>query len=431
MASAPVPLARSGPSVPVSGPVARGVPADRVPGEAAPRLVAVEWSLATTGLATLEAIDRRLAIPALRECFEHRLAVQELLPLRTCHRFELYCWTADPETALAALAELGGRPTAARVHRGLDAVVHLFQVTAGLESTAVGEREVRDQVRAASRRGWSRAPRAVLRPLFERAVAAAGSVAPSVPPSRSIAALAAARALAEAPVPFPRVLVVGTGVVGRAVAEQLASYGRVTLVYRSRPPEAEFLRATDARAVPWDGLGAEIALADVLVTAVKTAGRIIGPAEVEGRRRPLVAIDLGMPRNVDPSLELRPGVRRIDLERLRDRLPATPPPNATDQVASLAREAALDLVRAGHEAWIDTFRRASEQLRRQLLAEPDPTLGTLSESQRAAVDRLTRKLTTRLLEAPTEELRALPPGPEGDERRRWAAELLRLPRPRS
>ena len=395
------------------------------------RLLGFECSLATSDLDRLESLDRRLAPARLQAAFQGTPSVAETVLLRTCHRVELYLWTDPAGPSDSALVDLLGPVECWRRHEDDAAVLHLFRVAAGLESTAVGEREVRDQVRAAAARVLSRSPRPVLRPLLLESVAAADAVAPTVPASRSIAALAAARVLSESPAPFPRVLVVGTGVMGRTVAELLAPYGRVTLVYRTRPPDAEFLRATDSRAAPWESLDAEIALTDGVVTAVKTAGRIIGPSALSGRRRPLAVIDLGMPRNVDPSLRGHPLVRLIDLEGLRALVSATPLTEVETRVGDRARTAALGLARSGFESWVDRYRREAERVRVALLAEAEAALSELTGVERAAVDRLTRRLAARLLEAPTEGLRAIPPGPEGDERRRWAADLLRLVRDRS
>ncbi len=390
------------------------------------RLAIFECSLATTSLDTLEALDRRAAFERQKEIFAGAKEISELTALRTCHRFELYCWTQAPLRAWRHFEPVVGSDGAWRTHQDDAAVMHLFRVAAGLESMAVGEREVRDQVRAAASNVLSRSPRAVLRPLFLRSVRAAEEMTPRVPTSRSIAAVAASRVLEETAHPFPRVLVVGSGVVGRAVAELLAPYGRVTLVYRSRPPEASFLRATNARAVPWENLTEELGVADVVVTAAKTGGRIIGSAALASRRRPLVAVDLGLPRNVDPALKDHPALRLIDLEGLRSRIPATSLTEVEQAVVANARAAARDVAASGFESWVDAYRRESERVRAELLSEAQSSLTELTNAEREAVDRLTRRLLTRLLGGPTQGLRSIPPGSEGDERRRWAVDLLRI-----
>lgn len=418
-------LANAGPALPLRAPLAE------LPLPARHHLVAFECSLATTSLDALEALDRRVTPEQLKEVFGRTKAISELVVLRTCHRFEVYCWTSAPPKVSEALEGVLGHGADWRTHQDDSAVQHLFRVAAGLESMALGEREVRDQVRSASRKVLSRYPRPVLRPLILRAVQTAERLAPSVPSSRSMAALAASRVLEETAQPFPRILVVGTGVVGRQVAELLAPYGRVTLVYRTRAPDAEFLRATAARATPWECLADELALADVVVTAVKTGGRIIGPEALESRRRPLVMVDLGLPRNVDPALRDHPSVRLLDLEQLHSRLPGVVLTDFEETVETQALATANDLVAKGFESWVDAYRRESERIRAELLSQAHASLASLTEAERETIDRLTRRLVARLLAGPTQGLRSIPPGSEGNERRRWAAELLRLTAPRS
>src|SRR5579863_3217608 len=289
-------------------------------------LQAFEVSLATGSLSALEGLSEDLDPAVLRLLLDGSTELEELALLRTCHRTELYLWAPSSWTATPLPGRVERFFASARRRTGDAAVRHLFRVAAGLESMAIGEREVREQVRAAGHRVVSRHARPVLGPLFRAAVAAAEEAAPEVPPSRSIAAIAATRILEESARPFPRVLVIGTGVVGREIAERLAAFARVTLVYRSRPPEEAFLRETGARSAAWSALADELAVSDVVVTAVKTGRRTIGPETIEGRRTPLLAIDLGVPRNVDPELGRQPGVRLIDLEALRPPVLSPAPP---------------------------------------------------------------------------------------------------------
>lgn len=388
------------------------------------RLTVLESSLATTDLDGLEALHAALSPPRWSEVFQGTPSIGELAVLRTCHRLEAYCWADEPVELLSRLGAAAGDASRWRSITDEGAVHHLFRVASGLESTAVGEQEVRGQVRAAAAHVLSRTPRPVLRPLFLRSVEAAEAAAPKVPANRSIAAIAAARVIDEVPQPFPRVVVVGTGVVGRTVAEQLAPYGRVTIVYRSRSPEAEYLRSIDARAVPWANLEEELEWADVAVTAVKTGGRIIDAGSVRHRSRPLLIVDLGLPRNVDPSVRHQPGIRLVDLEGLRAGAKPATLDGIEATVARLAREVFAEVDAAGYEPWVDAFRRAGEETRVRLVEEARASLGSLEPHQRAAIDRLTVRLVASLLDNPTRRLREIPPGPAGSERRRWAAELL-------
>ncbi len=410
----PAILAAPGASVP-----ARSFPVGSGARVVCPELVGVEVSLATGPLEDLERTAAALPPERITEFFGSNPSLLEVVALRTCHRVELSAWTPSPEASLAALGNLVPPGTASRVRSGSEAVHHLYRVTAGLESIAVGEREVRDQVRAAAGRVLGRGPRPVLRSLLLGAVEAAERIVPSVPASRSIAALAAVKVLEESPVPFPRILITGTGVVGREVAELLSPSGRLTMLYRTRPPDEAFLRSTGARAAPWPALAEELRLADVAVLAAKSGERVLGPGALAGRTRALLVVDLGMPRNADPTLAADPHLRIVDLDGLRPPVRSGGGTAIETEVRRAAEAAATTLRGHSLEAWVDAFRGAVEARRLEILRSSEPFLGPLTAEQRAAVDRLTLRLVSQLTRGPTQGLRALPPGAAGDELRAW------------
>lgn len=408
-------------------PVPSGPPeADPAPAPLA--LVDLEFSLATAGLDALEEVTQWLTRARLTEWFDRLTGTEEAVVLSTCHRVELLLLARTSAEVERWRDVLPGRRAGWHRREGRAAIRHLFRVAAGRESLAVGEGEVRHQVRAAGAAVSSRHPRSVLRRLLLAAAAGAETVDPSVPPSRSIAAIAAEQLLALTGPARPRVVVVGSGTVGRQVAEAVAPRADVAVVYHRRPPDDGFLRATHARAVPLDRMLAELENADAVVTAAKFGHRGLRAADLPSGH-PLVLVDLGVPRNIDPDVRSRSGVRLIDLEELHALAPRPSNPEPGDaRVDRLAEEFADRTVRRLEEPWVDTIRRAAENVRRSELAEARRFLGPLRPEQEVAVERLTRRLVDRLLRTPSERIRALPPGPGGDARRRFAARLL-LPDP--
>lgn len=381
-------------------------------------------SLNRASIDELEAVACAVSPDWVERTWSSIAGTEEVGVLRTCHRVELVVLARTPEATRRWQESLPGSSAPWTVRMGGEALLHLYRVSAGLESLAVGEREVREQVRRAAHGVRSRYPRPVLRQVLNSAVEAAETIAPDVPPHRSIAAVAATRLLEELARPFPRVVVVGSGVVGRQLAEALASYARVTLLYRSTPPPEEFLRATGARAASIDHLAQEIRLSDAVVTAAKSGGRIIGLADLGRPNGPVLLIDLGVPRNVDPEVRRDPRIRLLDLEDLRA---GAPEAGAT---ASLEREVAehahrrwLSLERTLLEPWVDAVWRRGEAIRTAELETAEPYLGGLTAEQRVAVDRMTRRLVAQLLRDPARRVRELPPGIEADRLRRFALEL--------
>jgi glutamyl-tRNA reductase len=389
------------------------------------RLCSFECSLDTSPLDSLERLVRLITRERLRDWFHRIEGTEEVALLTTCHRVELVLLVRSAEEIHRWREILPGSRNAWRVREGRAVVSHLFRVAAGRESLARGEGEVRHQVRAAGRRVESRHPRPVLREFFGRASDAAEELAPSVPSSHSIAAVAAARLMTFMHRPNPSVLVIGSGTVGRQVTENLASKARVTVLFHRHPPEPSWLRASGARAARLDQLKSALAEADAAVTAAKFGDRGLRAADLP-RDHPLLLIDLGMPRNIDPDVRNLPNVQLIDLENMHSASdPAAPSDGIDEKLEELVDRCSDRLELLLLEPWIGALRRAAEAVRRSELATARRFLGKLDPEQELAVERLTQRLVARLMLPPTERIRSLPPGPDGDLRRRWAIEMLR------
>jgi glutamyl-tRNA reductase len=390
-------------------------------------LFGLEFSLATASLDALETVAREVTRDRLRAWFRQLPGTEEVALLSTCHRVELVVLARYPDERDRWRDVLPGKRASWTLREGRDVVHHLFRVAAGRESLALGESEVRQQVRSARSSIESRHPRPVLRELLGGAASAADQAGSSERAPTSIAAIAARHLLEILARPTPRVVVVGSGTVGRQVTESLSPSAEVTVVYHERSPAPEFLRALGAQAVPLARLREALATADAVVTAAKFGNHGLHASDLP-RDRALVLVDLGLPRNIDPEVRDLANVRLVDLEELHGLADVSGAAEAPDlRVAELAARFSDRLEGLLFEPWIDELRRAAEEVRRTELAQASVFLGSLEPEEQVAVERLTRRLVTRLLASPTERIRSLPPGPAGDLQRRLALELLRPP----
>jgi len=411
-------------SIPVEPPV--GAEAAETGAPAPYRVGGIAASLGSIPIEDLEFRARSVTRDQVRVWFDGFPETEEVAVLTTCHRVELVLLVRSRAEVSRWLEVLPGPARSWRVRTGGDLVHHLFRVAAGRESLASGEVEVRHQVRTAQRSIESRHPRPVLAGLFSAAVAAAEDIAPEGARLPSIARVASDALRERVSGPSPRVLVVGTGAVGRQVAEQLTGWAKVTMAYRARPPSPQFVASTGVRAVGLGSIPAELPRADAVVTAIKSGVPCLEISDLP-RDRPLVLVDLGMPRNIDPRARTLSNVHLIDLEELHARPgPGGPPSDADARIEALSEAYDAVMQRQLRETWVDAWLGSAEEIRQEELANARQYWGPLTPEQEAAIRRLTQRLVGRLLVPSAERLRSLPAGPDGDRDRQLAWRLLRL-----
>ena len=265
-------------------------------------------------------------------------AVVECAVLSTCNRTELLAVVGDPAWGEAVLSQaLVDHSRIARhelaearyVHDDEVAARHLFRVAAGLDSMVLGESEVQGQVRAA--RELARAA-GTLGPLLDRTFAhalragrrvraqtrvAAGAVSVS-----SVAVDLARTALGD--LGGRRALLIGAGRAAEATARALLGQGLAEVVVANRTPATAIALAArfGGRAADLDALADDMAAVDVVISSTDAAQTIVDANSLaraleRGRRRPLVLIDIAVPRDIDPRVGELPGVRLYDIDDLR------------------------------------------------------------------------------------------------------------------
>ncbi|MCW2967665.1 MAG: glutamyl-tRNA reductase, partial [Solirubrobacteraceae bacterium] len=264
--------------------------------------------------------------------------VREAASISTCNRTELYLVVGDP--VLAESAVLGKLANRANIRpteladviyspRNCDAARQLFRVASGLESMIVGESEVQGQVR----RAYELALEAgVTGPLSNRLFTAALTTGKRV---RSETAIAQGRAsvstvavdLAEdvmGDLEHRHVVIIGAGETSELTAQALAAKGVRTVFVANR--HAARARSVAERfggaVVSLDALPAQLEAADIVVSSTSSPHPIVGSeelGEVIAARggRPLVLIDIAVPRDIDPACADLAGVTLYDIDDLQ------------------------------------------------------------------------------------------------------------------
>jgi glutamyl-tRNA reductase len=387
---------------------------------------------------------------ALRDLGQ-RANLSEAVVLATCNRTEVYAATerfhgayADIRDFFCSLAGLA--PEDLHDHllsfHDAEAATHLFEVASGLRSAVLGESEILGQVRTA----WELAQaegtaRASLNLLFRLAVETGKRARTETAIGRGTASVShAAVEMARdhlGSLDGARVLVLGAGEVGVGLAVALAGSGvaDIAVVNRSHPRAAALASRAGGRVVALADLFDELTTADVFLTCT-TAGHPVVEAElVEAAMRvraprPLLVVDVAVPRDVEPATGAIEGVTLLDLDDLRDWADqGRAARNAeaeqvrvlvADEVdryldAASAREVA-PLVAALH-ARAESIRAG--ELRRARLG--------LSDAQEDAVESLTRAIVAKLLHEPSVRLKADAGTPRGERNSAALRDLFDLP----
>jgi glutamyl-tRNA reductase len=255
--------------------------------------------------------------------------VSEAVVLSTCNRTELYLAGDAPDAAAAVDAlvhQVGAKPLPADYVRhasGANAALHLFRVAAGLESRVSGEREILGQVRsaiAAARDAGTAGSH--LDCMFRSAIAVGRRAQQSDPAAPSLLPQIGLNAARIDPTrPAGLTIVMGAGLMAAETVRELVSRGLDYVVCARRAERAAVLAIRPDQVVPFEELRTVLDRAEVVVCATGARTPLLTVADAEmamARRcgRPLVIVDLSLPRNVDPAAGLIPGLRLLDLEDL-------------------------------------------------------------------------------------------------------------------
>jgi len=388
-------------------------------------------------------ILEQLAVPpqtlpkALNQLLDHD-PIHEAVILSTCNRTEIYATVHRFHPAVQAVrrfvSDISG-VASDRVAEGLytyydtSAVQHLFNVASGADSMVVGESEILGQVREAYRVAKDEGTaRRMLSALFQRALRVGKRARTETAVARHVVSLpqAAARTAGELAGGLEErtVLVVGAGHMAELAARAATENGAGTLLVANRTFERGEVLASkfDGRAVELSKLPELLGEVDVVVTVTSSVDPLITRDQLasatEGRARELVAIDLGMPRDIEPSARDLDSVVLRDIEDLgvivergaearRAELPKVEAivEEEVDNFCAWERSLALGPSITELRAWADSIR---EREVKKIAAKR-----AMTDEEREDVDRLTRAIMNKFLHRPVTQMKELVRGKDG------------------
>jgi glutamyl-tRNA reductase len=373
--------------------------------------------------------------------------VREAVVISTCNRTEIYLVVGDPVRAESDVLGLLARRAAIRPTelaeaiyspRNCDAARQLYRVTAGLESMVVGEAEVQGQVKraheAAMRAGCTG-------PLSNRLFAAALSTGKrvrtetSIGSSRvSIPSVAVDLALSQlGGLEDRHVVVLGAGETSELTARALAEQGAGTFFVANRHADRALSLAQrfGGTVVGLDGLPEQLLRADIVLSSTSSPHPIVGCEELEQvmrerRERPLLLIDIAVPRDIEAACGELPGVSLYDIDDLQAVVArnlstrAEEAPRAQEIVEEEIHRFARWLGQLETLPTVSALREHGNELVEQVLAENAGRWESASQSDLVRIEAVARAVMSRLLHEPTIRLRSF-----SEERGHASLELVR------
>jgi glutamyl-tRNA reductase len=281
-------------------------------------------------------VRERFAIPA--SALPEALARLKTLPglsegliVSTCSRTEFYVTGRFQDCSAPAFFEsfyrifsVGDEAQLFRLWAN-HCVRHLFQVTSGLDSMVVGETEIFGQVKRAYEFATAaKTTGKLLNRLFQKSFQVGKQVRSSTAITRgSVSVCSVAADLAEqifGNLEGCKIMILGAGQTGEKTAKAFRSRGAEEIIIANRSFERAAAVATviGGQAIHFANWDKEIGDVDILVSSTAAPHAIVTLDKLPVRRpRPLLMIDLAMPRDIDPVLHNLDGVYLYDLDSLR------------------------------------------------------------------------------------------------------------------
>ncbi len=352
--------------------------------------------------------------------------VREAAILSTCNRTELYCATERPEAAAEWLAEyhhLSPQKVTPYLYTlpSRDAVRHVFRVASGLDSMVLGEPQILGQMKEAARNAEAAGTLGtLLHKLFQKTFAVAKEVRSTTAIGANIVSMAAASVhLAERifeSIADQRVLFIGAGEMIELCAAHFAAQAprRLTVANRTQARGQLLAERFKGDVIKLDEIADKLADYDIVVSCTASPLPIVGLGMVERalkarRHRPMVMVDLAVPRDIEPEVAQLDDVFLYTLDDLGQVVAAG---LESRQAAVIEAEAIIDTRVASFLQWMEgrevvpTIRALRDNAERMRRHEVEHALKLLArgEDPQRVLEALSHGLTNKLMHAPTHAL---------------------------
>ncbi|GAA4761999.1 MULTISPECIES: glutamyl-tRNA reductase [Flavobacterium] len=254
--------------------------------------------------------------------------IESLIVTSTCNRTEIYGFAQHPFQLIKLLCEnsqgtVEDFQKVAYVHKNREAITHLFRVGTGLDSQILGDFEIISQIKNAFVLSKEHN---LANAYMERLVNSVIQASKRVKNETEISSGATSVSFASVQYIFKTVpnisekniLLFGTGKIGRNTCENLVKHtkhSQITLINRTKDKAEKLAKKLDVIVKDYADLQVEIQKADVLVVATGAQNPTVDKA-ILNLKKPLLILDLSIPKNVNENVQDVEGVTLVHMDHL-------------------------------------------------------------------------------------------------------------------
>jgi len=354
--------------------------------------------------------------------------VRESIILSTCNRVEIYSAVPEIESGIEQIKEFiakfhgvnrGELEKSLYIHRGDDAVRHVFRVASSLDSMVVGEPQILGQVKDAFEFALKNKSTGVyLNRLMKKAFSVAKRIRTETKiaenaVSISFAAVELAKKIFE-DLTTKSFMLIGAGEMAELAARHLINNGvrEVLVANRTYERALELAGEFGGRAVPFEQFIEELLHIDIVICSTGAPDYILWKEQMHSimkkrKQRPVFIIDISVPRNIDPAINELDNVYLYDVDDLQDVVDMNIRGRARE--AEKAEEIVVSETGA-FRRWqesliavptIVALRQKAEEIRRQEFERAMKKIGPIEEEKAKAIEYMGTAIINKLIHGPT------------------------------
>tara|TARA_B100000768_G_scaffold37364_1_gene36056 strand:+ start:13314 stop:14573 length:1260 start_codon:yes stop_codon:yes gene_type:complete len=337
--------------------------------------------------------------------------IESLVATSTCNRTEIYGFARHPFELIKLLCDntqgtVEEFQTVAYVYKNSDAIQHMFKVGAGLDSQILGDFEIISQLKLSAKVSKKHQ---LLNAYLERLINAVIQASKRIKTETELSSGATSVSFASVhyikktvdEISSKNILLFGTGKIGRNTCENLIKHTKnehITLINRTRDRADKVAGKFKLLVKDYSQLQEEIGNTDILIVATGAQNPTIDKHLIQNKK-PLLILDLSIPKNVNENVMDLPLVNLVHLDHLSQMTDET---LEKRKVYIPIAESIISDIQAEFEAWVDnrkfapTIKALKEKLQVFATAEVDTQRKKINEFNEAQAELISANLVQKI-----------------------------------